>query len=76
LAGSPIFGPPRKRDGGNQAELITCVAASATAAGSNTATWPLPFAYGKQHHQLIVGRPADNVATIVTLDEIFKGGFD
>jgi hypothetical protein len=52
------------------------VEASATAAGSNTATWALPFAYDKQHHQLIVGRPADNVVTIVRMDEVFSADFD
>ena len=49
---------------------------SMTATGSIKSYTGLPFTYDPARHQLIVGRPMDNVVTLITMDEIFAAGFD
>jgi hypothetical protein len=34
------------------------------------------FAYDATRHQLIVGRPADNIVSLFTMDQVFSGGFE
>jgi len=52
------------------------VQASSSVMGTNKYYQTLPFAYDAARHQLVVGRPADNIVSLITMDEIFAARFE
>lgn len=52
------------------------IQASNSVTGTNKYYQTLPFAYDPTRHQLVVGRPADNIVSLITMDEIFAARFE